>query len=91
MSNNRSRGGRPIRSDTELHSADPEMWREDSFAEVIDAIEQHEKSKPSHGFNCSCMDELIRKIRALTTAPRNDPKVQRRIDYIMRIAMSRRD
>lgn len=67
-----------------------ENWREDSFSDVVEQIQRHEKGHPSHGFNCSCMDPLIRKVRALTTAPRNDPKVQRRIDYLLRIAMSNR-
>lgn len=65
-----------------------EGWRGEEWADVLSQLNDHAQKYPSHAFNCSCMQMLAESVFRLTTI--RDPKNQRSLDYLLRIAMGRR-
>lgn len=53
----------------------------------IELIERHHAEFPDHGVDCSCMDKHIQRLRSMTRV--GDPRLQRRIDHILRQASER--
>lgn len=57
--------------------------------EIILLVTLHHNRHPDHGLDCACMDKLIAQTRKLFEAKDPDPKVQRRVDYVLRSALER--
>lgn len=55
---------------------------------ILISIAKHSELHPDHGIYCACMDRFIQHIRRLTTSA--DPKVQQRIDYVLRTVVNGR-
>lgn len=51
---------------------------------TVQEVACHNQLQADHGYNCSCMDEYIRRIRVLLTGL--DVNTQERIRYILRTA-----
>ncbi len=60
-----------------------------TFDQLIHEITQHERNNPTHGINCACMDDYIRKFREMSEAPISR-REQQRVDYVIRTAVDNR-
>jgi hypothetical protein len=72
-----------------------------TFKQVGELIDQHYKDNPHHGVGCSCLDSILRVVRADTTFARinerieqspegeHKRKVQEAIDYVMHVGSRR--
>jgi hypothetical protein len=58
-----------------------------TIEDVIRLSMQHALDRPNHGFDCACMDEVIRRLRAELEPLRDLPRhVQNRVSYVIRAA-----
>ena len=66
------------------------------LTETMLLIEIHHERHPDHGLDCACMDKYIGRLRKMFKVTNtgadedtDDPKLQRRIDYVIRKAVER--
>lgn len=57
-----------------------------SLPEILEYIIDHHAFNPTHGLDCACMDKAIRAFKQMIHC--QDYKLQQRIDYVLRSALS---